>query len=393
MATVADIRKKLEKLYKDDIELFPDLTTIKACPVVKSPSAIINAVTGIGGFPRGRMTEVFGPFSSGKTTIVTETIAETQRENPDARALLLDYEQAWDAMYARKLGTDLNPDRLIWAQPTYFEQGADIAIEMVREELVDMIVIDSAAAMTPRSEMEGKMDIEGGTQKGTQASLMARFLERITKMINRGRKPALVILNQTRANIQIGGPRQKNAPREQSAAGNAIKFYASMRLELEIIAPEGETGRGTKGTDQVYTQNRVRVKTIKNKLAPPHIRGNIVIEYGKGINNIVSVAELAEAKLGIMSGSGYFNYAGDTPETNLSCRGREVFQERLTQNPALLHEIEGKVLATIRQEHAEALGLDEIKQGGNAKEMEPGTLTLTDAPDQEDGPGMPTIDA
>lgn len=385
MGTIADLRRKIEKRYASDIELFPDFTVIREIPVIKSPSAIINAVTGVGGLPRGRVTEIFGPFGTGKTTIATEVTAYGQASDKNFTALYVDYEHAWDPTYARKLGTDLNPERLIYCQPQYLEQGADIAMACAEEGLVDLIVIDSAAAMTPKTDMDGEMDTDGGTQKGTQASLMARFLERITKKISGGRKPALVLINQTRAVINIGGRPQKNAPREQSAAGNAIKFYTSMRLELETLRSEGDTERGSKAIDQTYTQNRVRVTCIKNKLAPPFMRGQFVIEYGKGINNLLSIAELAEAKLGIMHGAGFFKYEGKTPETTFACRGREAFQERLKEHPATLAEIEALTLAAIKQETADALGLTEIKTQGSAKEMEP--IVLRNFEDPSLGPG------
>jgi recombination protein RecA len=382
MASIADVRKRIEKKYSGDIELFPDFTVIRAIPVIKSPSAIINATTGIGGLPRGRVTEIVGPFGTGKTTILTECVAQGQQSDPGFVALFVDYEHAWDPIYARKLGTNLSPDRLIYCQPQYFEQGADIAMACVDEGLVDLIVIDSAAAMTPKSEMEGDMDTDGGSQKGTQAALMARFLERITKKISQGRKPALAIANQTRAFIQIGGRPQKNAPKEVPAGGNALKFYTSLRLQLEIVTSEGDENRGTKGTDQLYTQNRVRVTCIKNKLAPPFMRGQFVIEYGSGINNLLSIAELAEAKLGIMHGAGFYNYTGRTPETSIVCRGREVFQARLKESPDTLAEIEELTLLAIKQETAAALGIDEIKTQGSAKEIEARTTILRDEEEQ-----------
>jgi len=253
---------------------------------------------------------------------------------------------------------------------------------------VDVIVIDSAAAMTPKSILDGSFDEEGGSQKGTQAALMSQFLEKITKKINKGKKPALILINQTRAVINIGGRPQKNAPKEQAAGGNGIKFYSSIRLGLEIVHNEGDELRGTKGTDQVYTQNRVRVTCTKNKLAPPFMRGTLVIEYGKGINNIVSIAELAEARLGIMSGAGFFKYDGDTPATTFSCRGREAFQAELISNPALQKEIEHKVLESIKAEHAASLGIDSIKVSGYAKEIDSGSGTLVLTDDDETGPGL-----
>jgi len=382
------VRDALEKKYKASTELFPDFTTIKQIAVIPSPAAIINAVTGIGGMPRGRVLEIHGPYSSGKTTIATEICASAQQADPQAVALYLDYEHAFDATYAHKLGVDLNPGRFIFAQPDYFEQGAEIIDAYVTAGVVDVIVIDSAAAMTPKSILDGSFDEEGGSQKGTQAALMSQFLEKITKKINKGKKPALILINQTRAVINIGGRPQKNAPKEQAAGGNGIKFYSSIRLGLEIVHNEGDELRGTKGTDQVYTQNRVRVTCTKNKLAPPFMRGTLVIEYGKGINNIVSIAELAEARLGIMSGAGFFKYDGDTPATTFSCRGREAFQAELISNPALQKEIEHKVLESIKAEHAASLGIDSIKVSGYAKEIDSGSGTLVLTDDDETGPGL-----
>jgi len=388
MDKIIDIKKKLEARYKDSSELFPDFTSAKEIEVIPSPSAIVNAVTGLGGFPRGRVTEIHGPYSSGKTTIATEICVAAQRNDPEAAVIFVDYEHAFDATYGHRLGLDLNPERFIFVQPEYFEQGARVIHEFVESDLVDLICIDSAAAMTPKLEMEGEWDKDGGSIKGLQASLMARFLERITKKIPRGRKPPLIILNQTRAFISIGGRPMRNAPKEVPAGGNALKFYSSIRLALEIINPEGDELRGTKGTDQLYTQNRVRVTCIKNKLAPPWIRGTLVLEYGKGINNLVSIAELAEAKLGIMSGAGYFKYDGDTPETSFSCRGREAFQEYLASSPGALSEIEKKVLDRIKQEHAALLGIDRIEVKGKAKEIE-GTVLVLDETEPE---GMPLED-
>jgi len=388
------VRKKLETRYKDSTELFPDFTTVKEIEVYPSPSAIINSIMGIGGLPRGRVTEIHGPYSSGKTTIATEIAAELQVTDPNSVVLFLDYEHAWDAVYARKLGMDLSDDRLIFSQPEYFEQGAAVVDAFVSHDLVDLIIIDSAAAMTPKAELEGEFDpTKGGTQKGLQAALMSQFLSVLTKKIPRGRKPAMLILNQTRAVINIGGPPRKNAPKEKPAGGNALKFYTSIRLLLEILVSEGAENRGTKITDQVYTQNRVRVTCIKNKLAPPWMRGELVMEYGTGVNNIISIGELAEAHLGIMSGSGYFKYDGDKAETSFSCRGREAFLDLLLKNPELQKEIELKVLATIRQKHAESLGIETIKASGHAKEIEgeAGVLYL----DEGNGPktpGMPVAD-
>lgn len=386
---ISEVRKRLEKKWKDSTELFLDLTTAKKIEVIPSPSAIINAVTGIGGFPRGRVTEIHGPYSSGKTTLGIEVCACAQKLDKEAVVLYLDFEHAFSPPYAKTLGLDLNPSRFIFAQPECFEQGYQIIDEFLDTGLVDLIVIDSAAAMVPRAELEAEPDAEGGTQKGLQAALMSRMLARVTKKLNRGRKPPLIILNQMRAYINIGGRQQKNAPKEIAAGGTALKFYTSLRLELEPVRFEGEEGRDTKGTDRVYTQTRIRVTAVKNKLAPPFVRGQFVITFGKGIDNVQSIAELAEAKLGIMSGAGFFGYKGDSAETSFSCRGREAFVELLTSNLALRTEIEQRVLESIRQEHAKSLGIGVIKVTGEAKEIESDSNVLRIG---DNAPGLPITD-
>jgi len=398
MATPAEligqVRKALEKKYKQSTELFPDLTTARKIEVVPHSSAMINAITGVGGFPKARVTEIYGPLSSGKTTIAIEACVAAQ-EDPDAVCLFIDYEHAFDARYAHTgLGLNLDPTKFIFAQPEYFEQGAQIIDKFLDEGIVDIVVIDSAAAMTPKAEFEGEMDPEGGTQKGAQAALMAKFLSITTKKLNRGRKPPLIVINQTRADFVIGGLPKKGPPKDKPAGGNALKFYTSIRLQLENMRFEGDEERGSKGTDQVYTQTRIRITAVKNKVAPPFIRGQIVIEFGTGINNILTVADLAEAKLGIMSGGGgYFKYVGDTTETSFSCRGRDAFQDILKSDPDVYREIEAKVLEAIKQEHAAALGIGTVKVKGQAKdiEAEAGTLVL-EGGIKDSGPGMPTTE-
>lgn len=367
--SIARLRAQLEAKYKESAELFPQVGVVSKIPVIRTSSAIVNAVTGAGGFPRGRLTEVVGDYSSGKTTVALETIALLQKEDKNAVVLYLDFEHALDLAYARKLGVDLNSDRFVFAQPESFEQGDVIIDEFVSNDMVDMVVIDSAAAMTPQAELEG--DVDSAQRIGAQAALMARMLTRLTKKINKGRRPALILLNQTRANIAINDPRAARQATDKPAGGSAIKFYASLRLKLEILVGEGDSNRNTKSaTDQVYTQNRVRVVAFKNKVGPPWARGTFVIEYGRGIDNVASVAELAEQKLGVMSGAGFINYKGDSTETSVSGRlGRDGFVEAVRANPKLLAELEKKVISAIIAEQAETLGLKNIVQGGEAKDV------------------------
>lgn len=394
---ITELRKKLEKKYKDSTEVFPDFSSVKQIEVVKSGSAIVDAVTGIGGFPRGRMTELYGGYSTGKTTLATQGSAAVQRNDPRSVVLYVDYEHAFDASYAHSLGVDLSSDRFVFCQPDYFEQGDMIIDSFVTEGLVDFIVIDSAAAMIPLEDLEGKIDSTG--RIGLQAQLMSRMLGRVTKKISKGRKPAMVLINQTRMKIDTKNARNNG---EYSAAGSAIKFYASLRLSLENINGEGEGLRGKGVTDQVYTQNRVRITAIKNKLAPPWIRGQFTLVYGRGVDNLISVGELAEQKLGIMSGAGFFNYKGDTPDTTFACRGREAFLALLNEKPQLLIELEGKVLAQMAAEQATSLGVVINTTRELAKELDcdTGTLVIEDeqsvgAPKSRIAPGegLPVEDA
>lgn len=380
---IRDLQRKLETRFKNSTEIFPDFTTIKQIEVIPSGSAVIDCVTGLGGFPRGRMTEIYGGYSTGKTTLAIHGAVACQKQG--GVPLYIDYEHAFDAAYAHNLGLDLNPGKFIFCQPDYFEQGDIIADEYIVAGLVDFVVVDSAAAMIPMEDLEGKIDSTG--RIGLQAQLMSRFLGRVTKKISKGRKPALLVVNQTRMKIDIKNSRNNG---EQSAAGSAIKFYASLRLALETVAGEGSEGRGSGVTDQVYTQNRVRVTAIKNKLAPPWIRGQFAIEYGKGVSNVISIAELAEQKLGIMSGAGFFKYEGDTPETTISCRGRDVFCHAVRTNPALLKELEQKVLSHMRSEQAMTLGVSSITPGDAAKELdsETGVLVFGSSANQ----GLPVED-
>jgi recombination protein RecA len=301
--------------------------------------------------------------------------------------LYLDFEHAFDASYAHHLGLNLDPAKFILCQPDTFEQGEEIIkMFLVNEKdnsplnLLSAIVVDSAAAMTPKAELEGEVDAP--TRIGLQAQLMARFLSRATKWISKGTKPPMVVLNQTRTKIDVKNPANNG---ETAAGGLALKFYATIRLQLEATRGEGEEGRSkdpSRGTDQVFTRHRVRVTCVKNKVAPPWMRGTLVFEFGTGINNLMSVAELSEKRLGIMSGAGFFSYQGDTQNTSFKCRGREEFVKALEANEPLFREIEAKLLVAIKAEHAKALGLKEIKVGGVAKAVE-GEVVLQSIPQSE----------
>jgi recombination protein RecA len=388
LKAIMTIKAMIEKKYKNSTELFPDFTKKRKIEVIRTKSSILNAITTIGGVPRGRVTQIYGPESTGKTTIGTELAIDAIKQAPDKSVLFLDFEHALDPFYAYRLGLDVNGSNFIYAQPDYFEQGEDIMYSLLNDskmlplDLLSLVIIDSEAAMTPRDILEGKAG--DSNRIGLQAQLMSNLLAKTTKFISRGSKPALVLLNQTRSKIDVNNPRNNG---EDAAGGKATKFYSSIRIKLELLKQEGdkkEQGDRNVGTSQVYNRHRVGMTVVKNKLGVPWVRGSLVFEFGKGINHTVSIAEMAEQKLGIMSGAGFFRYAGDTPATTFSCRGREEFQSILEGSPALTRELETKVIAKMEADFAQALGIKSghFEEAGTAKEME-ADITLED-----DGVGL-----
>jgi recombination protein RecA len=354
------VRDTLESKFKSSSELFPDFKIQRSVDVIKTSSAILNAITVVGGFPRGRVTELFGPESTGKTTIATEAAIAAQIGNPSLGVLYVDFEHSFDASYAHALGLNLADDSFILCQPDSFEQGEEIIMSFLSDKdgqprnLLSLIIIDSAAAMTPLAELEG------GGMIGLQARLMSKFLARITKRLSQGVKPALIVLNQTRTKIDMFNPRNTG---EDSASGKALKFYSTIRLRMEALHGEGKELRQKEGgnTDQVFTHQKVRITCCKNKVAPPWQRGTLVFTFGKGIDNVTSVAELAIKRLGVTNGGGFFNFNGSTAETSISCRGYETWIETLKSSPAVFKEVEARVLDAIRQDHRKLLGVEKIE--------------------------------
>ena len=210
----------------------------------------------------------------------------------------------------------------------------------MEQQSVDLIIIDSIAAVETKLQLEGEFDSDSGTQKGSQSQVMAQFLTKITKMISKGRKPALLLLNQMRASFSMGRYSRNNDP-ETPAGGNALRHYTSMRFKLETVKNEGEEGRGRKGADQLYTSNLVRVTCVKNKMAPPWVRGLMTIHFGTGIDHIANLASLAEEHLGVMKAGGYFNF--DTRSGNHKFRGRDSFIDLLRNDPDVRSELEERL--------------------------------------------------
>src|ERR1700691_404112 len=320
---VANIEKEYGKgaimRLKEGQTLTPDVG------VVPSGSIGLDIALGIGGYPRGRIMEIYGPESSGKTTLTLHAIAEVQKAG--GVAAFIDAEHALDPGYARKLG--VKTDELLVSQPDYGEQALEIADMLVRSNAVDVIVIDSVAALVPKAEIEGDM---GDSHVGLQARLMSQALRKLTGTVARS-NCLLVFINQIR--MKIGG--MFDSP-ETTSGGNALKFYASVRLDIRRIGAIKEAAAG--GKEPNVVGNRTRVKVVKNKMAPPFREVEFDILYGQGISHSGDVIDLAvEANIVEKSGA-WFSFQGERIG-----QGRENSRSFLEAHPATLENIETLVLA------------------------------------------------
>ena len=308
------------------------LGEFKAMEIEAIPTGALSLdiALGIGGVPRGRIIEVFGPESSGKTTLALHIIAEAQKMGGEAA--FIDAEHALDPVYAKKLGVDI--DNLIVSQPDTGEQALEITESLVRSGALDVIVVDSVAALVPKAEIDGDM---GDSHMGLQARLMSQALRKLAGAINKS-KTVLIFINQLREKIGVmfGNP-------ETTTGGRALKFYASVRMDIrkiENIKQDGEV----KG-------NRVRVKVIKNKVAPPFREAEFDVVYGQGISKEGNILDMA-VNLDIVEKAGsWFSYNGERIG-----QGRENVKKYLKENPKMLEEIEGKVRADFEKVFEESLG-------------------------------------
>src|SRR5688572_23185256 len=308
---------KIEKDYgKGSVMMLGDKQTTNI-ETISTGSLGLDVALGVGGFPTGRIVEIYGPESSGKTTIAIHTIAEAQKKG--GICAIIDAEHAFDASYARKLGVDV--DNLIISQPDYGEQGLEIADRLISSGAIDVVVIDSVAALVPKGELEGEM---GESKMGLQARLMSQALRKLTATISRT-GCCCIFINQLREKIGVmfGNP-------ETTTGGNALKFYASVRLDIRRIGQikEGEAIIG----------NRTRVKIVKNKVAPPFRTAEFDILYGEGISHTGEIVDIG-VELGIVKKSGsWFSYG----DTKLG-QGREAVRSLFQDNPELAEEIENKI--------------------------------------------------
>ena len=296
---------------------------IEDVAVIPTGSVGLNVALGVGGSPRGRVIEIYGPESSGKTTLAIHAMAETQKQG--GIAAIIDAEHAFDRFYAEKLGVDTN--NLLIAQPDCGEQALDIADELIRSSAVDLVVIDSVAALTPKAEIEGEM---GDNKVGLQARLMSQALRKLTATINKT-QTTCIFINQLREKIGVmfGNP-------ETTPGGNALKFYASVRLDIRKIGQ-------IKDGDNVIG-NQVRVKVIKNKVAPPFRKAEFDLMFNEGISKVGELIDLG-VENGVLTKSGsFYSYEG----TKLA-QGRDAAKNVLRENPDLADEIEAKVFEALKK--------------------------------------------
>lgn len=309
--------QKLDKTYgKGSVMRLGDSPTVEV-DVIPTGSLTLDLALGVGGFPKGRIVEIYGPESSGKTTLAIHAIAEVQKQG--GIAAIVDAEHAFDQFYAKSLGVDI--DNLLISQPDNGEQALEIADNLIRSGAIDLLVVDSVAALTPKAEIEGEM---GDSQMGLQARLMSKALRKLTGSINKA-NCCCIFINQLRDKIGVmfGNP-------ETTTGGNALKFYSSVRVDIRRSSQ-------IKDGDEVIG-NRTKVKIVKNKVAPPFRKAEFDIMYGRGISKVGEIIDLG-VDLNIIKKSGsWFSYG----ETRLG-QGRDSVKGIILDNPELMEELEHKI--------------------------------------------------
>ena len=315
---------KLDKAYGKGTVMKMSDAAIVDVEAIPTGSLGLDIALGVGGYPRGRVIEIYGPESSGKTTLTLHAIAEAQKAG--GIAAFIDAEHAFDRFYAEKLGVDI--DNLIISQPDNGEQALEIADNLIRSGAIDIVVIDSVAALTPKSEIEGEM---GDSKMGLHARLMSQALRKLTASISKT-NCTVIFINQLREKIGVmfGNP-------ETTTGGNALKFYASVRLDIR---------RSTqiKGTDGEVLGNKTRVKVVKNKVAPPFKLAEFDIMYGEGVSKVGEILDVAVEKEIVKKSGSWFSYG----DTKLG-QGRDAVKAIIKDNPELFDELEEKIKAAIKE--------------------------------------------
>ena len=323
MASLKTILEKMDKTYGKGAVMIMGEREVEQVDVIPTGSLGLDLALGVGGYPRGRIVEIYGPESSGKTTLTLHAIAEAQKAG--GIAAFIDAEHAFDRVYAEKLGVDV--DNLVISQPDNGEQALEIMENLIRSGAIDIVVIDSVAALTPKSEIEGEM---GDSKMGLQARLMSQALRKLTGTVSKT-KCVAIFINQLREKIGImfGNP-------ETTTGGNALKFYASVRLDIR---------RGTQIKDgEKVVGNRTKVKVVKNKMAPPFRSTEFDVLYGEGVSRTGEVLDLGVEYDVIQKSGSWFSYAGSK-----LAQGRDAVKELLKDNPELTEEIEAKVREKIAE--------------------------------------------
>ena len=323
MASLKTILEKMDKTYGKGAVMIMGEREVEPVDVIPTGSLGLDLALGVGGYPRGRIVEIYGPESSGKTTLTLHAIAEAQKAG--GIAAFIDAEHAFDRFYAEKLGVDV--DNLVISQPDNGEQALEIMENLIRSGAIDIVVVDSVAALTPKSEIEGDM---GDSKMGLQARLMSQALRKLTGTISKT-KCVAIFINQLREKIgmMFGNP-------ETTTGGNALKCYASVRLDIR-------RGSQIKDGDKVLG-NRTKVKVVKNKMAPPFRSTEFDVLYGEGISRTGEIVDLGVEYDVIQKSGSWFSYAGSK-----LAQGRDAVKELLKDNPELAEEIEAKVREKIAE--------------------------------------------
>ncbi|MAR66391.1 MAG: recombinase RecA [Flavobacteriaceae bacterium] len=314
---------KLDKTYGKGAVMKMGDSAVEEVEVIPTGSLGLDLALGVGGYPKGRVIEIYGPESSGKTTLTLHAIAEAQKKG--GIAAFIDAEHAFDRYYAEKLGVDI--ENLIISQPDNGEQALEIADNLIRSGAIDIIIIDSVAALTPKSEIEGEM---GDSKMGLHARLMSQALRKLTGSISKT-KCTVIFINQLREKIGVmfGNP-------ETTTGGNALKFYASIRLDIRRSTQIKDNNSSAVG-------NKTRVKIVKNKVAPPFKTAEFDIMYGEGVSKMGEIIDLGVDYEIIKKSGSWFSY----DDTKLG-QGRDSVKTLLTDNPELMEELEGKIKEAIK---------------------------------------------